>query len=101
MLLDTDEKRVLVPLEDEDGNVEIYERSDLVEYLQYTFGIFLPECQSEGEVVILQLTGDDEEKAECYDAPENETLEQAAFDLFCAKNMSRFAFDGADGNDLL
>ena len=77
------------------------ERIDLVEYLQYTFGVFLPEGQSEGEVVILQLTGDDEEKAECYDAPENETLEQAAFDLFCAKNMSRFAFDGADGNDLL
>ena len=42
MFLDTDEKRVLVPLEDEDGNEVIYERIDLVEYLEYTFGIFLP-----------------------------------------------------------
>ena len=39
----------------------------------------------------------------CIGCPssQGETLEQAAFDLFCAKNMSRFAFDGADGNDLL
>ena len=101
MFLDTDEKRVLVPLEDEDGNEVIYERIDLVEYLQDTFGIFLPEGQSEGDVVVLQLIGEDDEKAECYDIPESEALEQAAFDLFCAKNMDRFAFGEDPGNEIL
>lgn len=101
MFLDTDEKRVLVPLEDADGNEVIYERIDLVEYLEYTFGIFLPEGQSEGDAVILQLTGEDEEKAECYDIPESEALEQAAFDLFCAKNMDQFTFEGDAENESL
>lgn len=92
MLLDTDEKRVLIPLEDEDGNQELFELVDLVEYLHNTFGIFLPAGQSEGDVAILQLVGEDEEKAECYAPVEDEGLEQAAFDLFQAKNMDRFDF---------
>ena len=32
MFLDTDEKRVLIDLEDEDGNTQTYELVDLVEY---------------------------------------------------------------------
>lgn len=94
MLLDTDEKRVLIPLEDENGNETLFELTDLVEYLQDTFGIFLPAGKDEGEVAILQLVGEDEEKAECYAPVEDERLEQIAFDLFQAKNMDRFDFGG-------
>lgn len=94
MLLDTDEKRVLIPLEDEDGKETVYELVDLVEYLHHAFGVFLPEGQEEGDAVILRLVGEDEEKAESYEVVGDEALEQAAFDLFRAKNMSRFDWDG-------
>lgn len=92
MFLDTDEKRVLIDLEDEDGNTQTYELVDLVEYLKDTFGIFLPAGQDEGDVAILQLVGEDEEKAESYAPVEDDRLEQIAFDLFQAKNMDRFDF---------
>ena len=92
MFLDTDEKRVLISVPEEDGTESVYELVDLVEYKPRTFGIFLPAGKDEGDVVILQLYGADEEKAESYGPAESEELEQIAFDLFQAKNMDRFDF---------
>lgn len=92
MFWDTDEKRVLIDLEDEDGSTQTFELVDLVEFRKDTFGIFLPAGQSAGDVAILQLVGEDEEKAECYAPVEDDGLEQVAFDLFQAKNMDRFDF---------
>lgn len=99
MLLDTDEKRVLIPLKGEDGKETVFELIDLVEYTGLTFGIFLPAGKDEGDVAVLQLVGEDEEKPESYAPTEDEGLEQAAFDLFQIKNMGRFDF-GANSFDL-
>ena len=102
MLLDSDEKKVILALEGEDGETEPYELIDLVEYLGRTFGIFLPEGQEEGEVAILELVGEDDERAENYAPVDDEGLEQATFDLFQAKNFDRFDFGdsqfGTDGS---
>ncbi len=88
MFLDSDEKRVLIPVENEDGSETVYELDDLVEVLDDTFGIFLPTKGAEGGAVVLRLVGDDEEKAESYESVEDESLEQTAFDLYRAKCLT-------------
>jgi hypothetical protein len=86
---------VLLKLEDAFGQVQTYELLDMVEYNQEAFGIFLPEDDHEGDVAILRLIGEDDQKAENYALVHDEALEQAVFDLFQIKNLDAFDF-GAD-----
>jgi hypothetical protein len=95
MMLDTNNNRVLLKLEDAFGQVQTYELLDMVEYNQEAFGIFLPEDDHEGDVAILRLIGEDDQKAENYAPVHDEALEQAVFDLFQIKNLDAFDF-GAD-----
>jgi hypothetical protein len=95
MMLDTNHNRVLLKLEDAFGTVQTYELLDMVEYNKEAFGIFLPEDDHEGDVAILRLMGEDDQKAENYALVHDEALEQAVFDLFQIKNLDAFDF-GAD-----
>ncbi|MCD7843441.1 MAG: DUF1292 domain-containing protein [Clostridiales bacterium] len=95
MMLDTNNNRVLLNLEDPMGNVQTYELLDMVEYNREAFGIFLPADDHEGDVAILRLVGKDDQKAESYAPVNDEDLEQAVFDLFQIKNLDAFDFGGA------
>ncbi len=99
MMLDTNNNRVLLNLEDPLGNVQTYELLDMVEYNREAFGIFLPAEDHEGDVAILRLVGKDDQKAENYAPVNDEELEQAVFDLFQIKNLDAFDF-GASAFDL-
>lgn len=92
MMLDTNNNRVLLNLEDPFGRVQTYELLDMVEYNQEAFGIFLPAEDHEGDVAILRLVGKDDQKAENYAPVNDEELEQAVFDLFQIKNLDAFDF---------
>lgn len=92
MMLDTNNNRVLLNLEDSFGNVQTYELLDMVEYNREAFGIFLPAEDHEGDVAILRLVGKDDQKAENYAPVNDEELEQAVFDLFQIKNLDAFDF---------
>ncbi|MCD8353005.1 MAG: DUF1292 domain-containing protein [Clostridiales bacterium] len=95
MMLDTNNNRVLLNLEDPMGNVQTYELLDMVEYNREAFGIFLPADDHEGDVAILRLVGKDDQKAESYAPVNDEDLEQAVFDLFQIKNLDAFDFGGS------
>ncbi len=92
MMLDTNNNKVLLNLEDPFGNVQTYELLDMVEYNREAFGVFLPAADKEGEVAILRLVGKDDQKAESYAPVNDEALEQAVFDLFQIKNLDAFGF---------
>lgn len=92
MMLDTNNNKVVLRLEDADGNVQAFELLDMVEYNREAFGIFLPVEDEEGEVAILRLVGKDDQKAENYAPVNDEELEQAVFDLFQIKNLDAFDF---------
>lgn len=92
MMLDTNNNKVLLNLEDPDGEVLTYELLDMVEYNGEAFGIFLPADDDEGDVAILRLVGADDQKAESYAPVGNDDLEQAVFDLFQIKNLDAFDF---------
>lgn len=92
MMLDTNNNRVLLDLEDPFGRVQTYELLDMVEYDKEAFGIFLPAEDHEGDVAILRLVGKDDQKAENYAPVNDEELEQAVFDLFQIKNLDAFDF---------
>lgn len=93
MMLDTNNNKVVLKLEDENGNVMDFELLDMVEYNQEAFGVFMPADDDEGEVAILRLVGKDDQKAENYAPVNDEQLEQAVFDLFQIKNLDAFHFD--------
>lgn len=92
MMLDTNNNRVLLELEDAGGDRRTYELLDMVEYNREAFGVFLPADDHEGDVAILRLVGQDDQKAECYALVNDEALEQAVFDLFQIKNLDAFDF---------
>jgi hypothetical protein len=94
MMLDTNNNKVVLLLEDEHGNTEPWELLDLVEYDQSAFGVFMSADEAEGDVVILRLVGADDQKAESYAPVNDEALEQAVFDLFQIKNLDAFDFGG-------
>lgn len=94
MMLDTNNNRVVLMLEDPNGQREAYELLDVVEYNQSAFGIFMPTDESEGDVAILRLVGADDQKAESYAPVNDDALEQAVFDLFQIKNLDAFDFGG-------
>ncbi|MCD8146137.1 MAG: DUF1292 domain-containing protein [Clostridiales bacterium] len=99
MMLDTNDNKVLLNLEDPFGRVQVYELLDMVEYNREAFGVFLPADDHEGDVAILRLVGKDDQKAESYAPVNDEDLEQAVFDLFQIKNLDAFDF-GASGFEL-
>lgn len=92
MMLDTNNNKVVLNLEDPFGNVQAYELLDMVEYNREAFGVFLPVEEEEGDVAILRLVGKDDQKAENYAPVNDEALEQAVFDLFQIKNLDAFNF---------
>lgn len=92
MMLDTNNNKVVLNLEDPFGNVQAYELLDMVEYNKEAFGVFLPAEDDEGDVAILRLVGKDDQKAENYAPVNDEALEQAVFDLFQIKNLDAFDF---------
>lgn len=94
MMLDTNNNKVVLMLEDPDGTKEAYELLDVVEYDQAAFGIFMPAEEEEGDVAILRLVGADDQKAESYAPVNDDALEQAVFDLFQIKNLDAFDFGG-------
>lgn len=94
MMLDTNNNRVVLLLEDPNGRQEPYELLDVVEYQRSAFGIFMPAEEEEGDVAILRLVGADDQKAESYAPVNDDALEQAVFDLFQIKNLDAFDFGG-------
>lgn len=94
MMLDTNNNKIVLMLEDENGEKEPYELLDVVEYDQSAFGVFMSADEDEGDVAILRLVGTDDQKAECYAPVNDEALEQAVFDLFQIKNLDAFDFGG-------
>lgn len=92
MMLDTNNNKVVLKLEDLYGNVQEFELLDMVEYNKEAFGVFLPVEDEEGDVAILRLVGKDDQKAESYAPVGDEDLEQAVFDLFQIKNLDAFDF---------
>ena len=92
MMLDTNNNKIVLNLEDPFGNSQPYELLDVVEYNREGFGIFLPADEKEGDVAILRLVGADDQKAESYAPVNDEALEQAVFDLFQIKNLDAFDF---------
>lgn len=94
MMLDTNNNKIVLMLEDEHGKKEPYELLDVVEYDQSAFGVFMSAEADEGDVAILRLVGADDQKAESYAPVNDEALEQAVFDLFQIKNLDAFDFGG-------
>ena len=94
MMLDTNNNKVVLMLEDPNGEQTAYELLDVVEYDQSAFGVFMGAEEEEGDVAILRLVGADDQKAESYAPVNNEALEQAVFDLFQIKNLDAFDFGG-------
>ena len=94
MMLDTNNNKIVLMLEDENGEKEPYELLDVVEYDQSAFGVFMSADEDEGDVAILRLVGADDQKPECYAPVNDEALEQAVFDLFQIKNLDAFDFGG-------
>jgi hypothetical protein len=60
MMLDTNNNKVVLMLEDENGEAVAYELLDVVEYNQAAFGIFMEAEEDEGDVAILRLVGADD-----------------------------------------
>jgi hypothetical protein len=94
MMLDTNNNKVVLMLEDPNGEKAAYELLDVVEYDQSAFGVFMGAEEEEGDVAILRLVGADDQKAESYAPVNDEALEQAVFDLFQIKNLDAFDFGG-------
>jgi hypothetical protein len=94
MMLDTNNNKVVLMLEDPNGEQTAYELLDVVEYDQSAFGVFMGAEEEEGDVAILRLVGADDQKAESYAPVNDEALEQAVFDLFQIKNLDAFDFGG-------
>lgn len=92
MMLDTNNNKIVLMLEDANGDLEPYELLDVVEYDQSAFGVFMSAEEEEGDVAILRLEGADDQKAESYVPVNDEALEQAVFDLFQIKNLDAFDF---------
>ena len=92
MMLDTNNNKIVLMLEDENGEKEAYELLDVVEYNQGAFGICMNAGEAVGDVAILRLVGSDDQKAESYAPVNDEALEQAVFDLFQIKNLDAFDF---------
>lgn len=103
MLFDTNDNRVVLTMVDTDGNEELFELLDIVEYGGGAFGVFLPAEDHEGDVAILRLIGEDVQKADQYAPVNDDDLEQAVFDIFQIKNMDAFDFGESafQGNDIL
>lgn len=103
MLFDTDDNYVALELTDADGNTQLYELLDMVEFEGIAYGVFAPQGATDGAVAILRLEGEDAQKAEGYVPVEDEGLEQAVFDIFQIKNMNAFDFgeNAFQGNELL
>ena len=94
MMLDTNNNKVVLMLEDPNGEQTAYELLDVVEYDQSAFGVFMGAEEEEGDVAILRLVGADDQKAESYAPVNDDALEQAVFDLFQIKNLDAFDFGG-------
>lgn len=98
MMLDTNNNKIVLLLEDANGDLAPFELLDVVEYDQSAFGVFMSADEEEGDVAILRLVGADDQKAESYAPVNDEALEQAVFDLFQIKNLDAFDF-GANSFD--
>lgn len=84
----------IITLQDEDGQDVAFEFLDLVIYEDKEYVVLLPVEDDSGEVVILQLEGEDED-GESYVGVENDDVLEAVYRIF--KERHKEDFDFMDG----
>lgn len=84
----------IITLQDEDGQDVAFEFLDLVIYEDKEYVVLLPVEDDSGEVVILQLEGEDED-GESYVGVEDDDVLEAVYRIF--KERHKEDFDFMDG----
>lgn len=82
----------IIVLNDELGNEIEFEFIDLIEYKGEEYVVLLPTEDEEGEVVILQVE-DEGDDMESYNAVEDEDTLMAVFQIFKDKFKDEFTFE--------
>lgn len=80
-----------IVLNDEDGNEVVFEFLDLIEYEGGEYVVLLPTDDDDGNVVILQVEFDEESDMETYLAVDSEETLEAIFEIFKAKFAGEIA----------
>lgn len=82
----------IVTLNDEFGNEVQFEFLDLVEYNSEEYVVLLPADDEDGEVVILKVEALDDDK-DSYTSVEDEDILMAVFQIFKNKFKDEFDFE--------
>ena len=90
-----EEESSFVTLCDEDGNEVSFEFLDLIEFEGAEYAVLLPDedCEEGGELVILEVTEDEEDpEAENYNGVTDARVLEAVYELFKERNKDEFQF---------
>ena len=81
----------IIVLNDEDGNEVSFEFLDLIEYSGEEYVVLLPVEDENGEVVILHVESINEEE-DAFEGVESEEILEAVFEIFKEKFKDEFDF---------
>lgn len=81
----------IIVLNDEDGNEVSFEFLDLIEYNGEEYAVLLPVEDENGEVVILHVESINEEE-DAFEGVESEEILEAVFEIFKEKFKDEFDF---------
>lgn len=87
-----EENENIIELNGDDGSVVQFEFLDLIEYSGEEYVVLLPVEDEDGEVVILRLEGEDEE-TESYVSVDDPEILEAVFGIFREKFRDEFDFE--------
>lgn len=90
--VDFEELDNVIILNDEAGNEVRFEFLDLIEYEGKEYVVLLPMEDDDGEVVILEVEYDEESDMESYSSVDSDATLEAIFAIFKDKFKSEFNF---------
>lgn len=82
-----------ITLTDDDGEDISFEILDEIELSGRNFAVMLPFEDEDGEVIILEVASSDDSDEDEYFSVEDEELLNAVFEEFKARNADEFDFD--------